>query len=168
MITQEKLKDLLHYDSGTGVFTWVKPRIGVRVGAVAGSPDRHGYICTRIDGRRYLAHRLAWLYVHGVTPPEHIDHINQVKADNRLANLRLATTSENLKNTGVYVNNTSGFKGVSWDKQNQNWRATATLTGKQLHLGRFNTAEEASAAYNNFAKVNHGQFYFDTTEAAHT
>ncbi|WP_054442372.1 HNH endonuclease signature motif containing protein, partial [Enterobacter cloacae] len=111
-INQSTLKELLSYDEKTGVFTWIKKRQNVVVGRVAGHIDRLGYERITISGKIYLSHRLAWLYVHGYLPEKEIDHINRIRNDNRIANLREATSQLNSLNTGMYKNNTSGSKGI--------------------------------------------------------
>lgn len=162
MITQKELKELLHYDPETGIFTWlVTPyKYGrVKIGDSAGSNDAYGYRRIKIKRRSYKSHRLAWLYVYGHFPPNALDHINVLKDDNRISNLRLATNSENQMNRGKPSNNTSGFKGVSWHKRRKKWDAYGQLNGKNKHLGAFDTAEAASVAYKSFAEQQHGQFY---------
>lgn len=163
MLTQARLKELLHYDPDTGVFTW-KAASGRRalVGSVAGSVRRLGYIIIGIDGKRHLAHRLAFLYVDGAFPPALVDHIDHCPSNNRLANLRLATTAENARNMRIKINNSSGYKGVSWHSSDRKWQAYATLNGKQYHLGFYPTAEAASDAYESFAMKHHGEFYHQT------
>ena len=159
MLTQKRLKELLHYDESTGVFTWrVAKSHRMRVGSVAGSVALpKGYIRIKIDCRNYLAHRLALFYVHGVFPASETDHINRIKTDNRIANLRPCTQSENNKNTHVNAKNTSGFKGVS--RYRGKWTARGAINGTRHYLGYFPTAEAASEAYEAFARQNHGAFY---------
>jgi len=147
-LTQEQLQQLLSYDPDTGIFTNLKSRGRVKIGSVAGSKYSNGYICIAIDSKRYLAHRLIWLYVYGEFPANQIDHINEVKDDNRLVNLRLATSQENQHNkSSPQTNNTSGYLGVYWNKPRGKWIARIQVNGKNKHLGLFNTAEEASAVY---------------------
>lgn len=159
MLTQERLKELLHYDETTGLFTWRVARKGVISGAVAGTWRPDGYRVIRIDGCLYLAHRLAWLYFYGELPPAEIDHISGRKHDNSIGNLRPATRSENMLNVHIQSNNTSGFKGVHWHRGKTKWQAMAGLNGVRHHLGYFPTAEQASEAYQAFARQNHGKFY---------
>lgn len=159
MLTQERLKELLHYDETTGLFTWLVARQGVRSCAVAGHLSQNGYIVIRIDGRIHKAHRLAWLYFYGNFPPAEIDHIDRRRANNSITNLRPATSSENKMNAHMQSNNSSGFKGVSWDKRDRKWRAYAGLNGKQKSLGYFATAEAAAESYQAFARQHHGEFY---------
>ena len=116
MITQKELKDLLHYDPETGVFTWLKSGKGRKAnGETRGLTN--GYFTIRINWRQYKAHRLAWLYVYGVWPKGQIDHINHNTTDNRIANLREVTNQENHRNMSLSKNNTSGVTGVYWGKQ---------------------------------------------------
>lgn len=136
MLTQERLKELVYYNKHTGVFTQKKSRKGVsNVGKVAGCKKKHGYWHISIDDIVYGAHRLAWLYVHGYFPEHCIDHINRVRDDNRLVNLREVTYSCNLRNSGIGSMNSSGVKGVCWFPRTNKWRAFITVDGKQLHLG---------------------------------
>ncbi len=157
-LTAERLRELLHYDSETGVF---KRKIStsnyVRVGDIAGSYVQ-GYREIRIDGSRYRSHRLVWLYVHGKWPKNEIDHINGVRDDNRLINLREATHTENSYNKGAAKNSTSGVKGVSWDLRKKKWRAQCTVNGKQYHQGYFVNIADAECAANKFREQHHGHF----------
>lgn len=146
-ITQERLKELLHYDPDTGIFTWIKkssPK--TLIGSTAGSLSREGYWRIMIDGKSYKTHRLAWLYVYGEFPNNILDHINRDKADNRISNLRIVTFSENNQNSKIYKNNTSGITGVYWHRTRQKWSACVRISRRLKHLGYFNTMEEAITA----------------------
>lgn len=145
-VTAERLHELLDYDLLTGTFTWrVAHRGTAKAGAVAGSPGA-GYVCIRIDGRRYLAHRLAWLYVHGGWPDTQVDHINGDPTDNRLANLRMATPAQNQQNQRrARADNKCGLLGVSLCRGR--WQAEIRLNGKGIYLGRFDTPKQAHDAY---------------------
>lgn len=147
-LTQERLRELLHYEPTTGVFRW---RISLSnrkpVGTIAGYIERHGYRCIRIEPRRYKAHRLVWLYVTGAWPKDQLDHINGVRTDNRVSNLREATRIENNRNSKFYANNTSGFRCVRWVARAKKWEAYIGFRGRHTYLGLFPTPEEASAAY---------------------
>lgn len=160
MITQSLLKEALHYDEATGVFTWMAARGRASAGHVAGTTCLNGYIRIKVYGRVLFAHRLAWLYVHGEFPPDQLDHINHNKSDNRLSNLRPATRAQNQKNRFANSNSTSGRKGVVWSKKAGLWRSVACLNGKKHHLGYFHDPEAASAAYQEFARKHHGEFYY--------
>lgn len=150
-LTLAQLRELLHYAPETGVFTWSKPRSGVRHGAQAGMVDR-GYRFIRLLGRVYYAHRLAWLYVYGEWPRGQIDHIDGNPSDNRICNLRDATHSQNNMNKRVKRDNQTGLKGVKKYRK----RFQARINGD--YLGTFDTAEDAHAAYIAAAKVRFGEF----------
>jgi hypothetical protein len=158
MLTAERLRELLHYDPETGVFTWVaRPRSGPsRVGQRAGGAERDGYVRLKVDGGRYSAHRLAWLYVTGAWPVAEVDHINGVRGDNRFSNLREATIWQNKANQKRHSDNAAGFKGVVWSAYG--WKAQIARGGRQIYLGLFKTPEEAHAAYIGAAQVIDGEF----------
>jgi hypothetical protein len=117
-----------------------------------------GYIQIGIEGKYYLAHRLAWLYVYGFMPENEIDHIHGLTTDNRISELREATHQQNLFNQKMHSRNTSGFKGVSWHKTKNKFRARIEVFGKEIHLGYFRDSESANIAYCNKAKELFGQF----------
>lgn len=146
-LTQERLKALVHYDPDNGFFTWNMKRRRCRPGDMAGCRMKHGYICIRIDDILYTAHRLAWFYMTGQWPADQIDHINGVRHDNRFANLREATNLENTQNCvgTLRRSNKSGYTGVRKDRDK--WVAEIKTNYKGKYLGRFDTAEEAYAAY---------------------
>ena len=144
MLTQERVKELFNYNSATGIFT---RRINIgntKIGDIPGSPDKDGYIDMCIDRRKYKAHRLAWLYCFGKFPNGVIDHINRIKTDNRIENLRDVTISENCKNLPKPSTNTSGHLGVTWCKGK--WQASIHINKKYIHLGRFSNIEKAAKA----------------------
>lgn len=144
-LTAERLKELLHYDPQTGVFTWLVDRGGMRCkGRSAGTPDGGGHLMIRVDYHIYKAHRLAWLYMTGEWPTALIDHENRTPADNRWSNLRDATDQQNMWN-GRSKLPKSGFRGV---KRHRNGFVAFIYEGKRgIYLGSFKTAEEASAAH---------------------
>jgi hypothetical protein len=156
---RERVLELLNYDPDTGIFTRKVRRGRCLAGSEAGSLDGKGYSVIRIDGNTYKAHRLAFLVIHRYLP-EQVDHINLIKDDNRISNLRAATNQENKRNACKYSNNTSGSKGVCWHKSNGKWQANAKdANGKQIHLGYFATVEAAAHAYDAYAMKHHGAFY---------
>ena len=134
MLTQKKLKEFLKYNRETGMFTWLMSRGAVKFGAIAGHKRSDGYIHIRINGKLYLAHRLAWLFSHGCCPKE-IDHINHETGDNRIINLRKTDHHGNSKNQSLFKNNTSGVCGVSWDTNSNKWKSQININGKRKHLG---------------------------------
>jgi hypothetical protein len=150
ILTQARLKELLHYDPDTGLFTWLQPanRFSmVKSGDRAGALNARGYIHIKVEGKSYKAHRLAWLYVHGRWPEPAVDHINRDKADNRLCNLRQTNQLGNMQNKSAYRSNSSGYTGVSWHKQSQKWAAQIQYNGRNKHLGLFACPGQAHAAY---------------------
>jgi hypothetical protein len=159
MITQTELKALLHYDPDTGIFVRRVGNHGCIAGTTAGTTTLKGYRQICLFYKLYLAHRLAWLYVYGNFPKDQIDHINGAKSDNRICNIRESTSGENLRNQGKKGCNTTGYKGVSVCKKR--YRAKAIFEKKRYHLGLYKTPEQASKAYQAFAKKHHGAFYYD-------
>jgi hypothetical protein len=158
-LTQERLKELIRYDATTGLFTWAVSKGRAKAGCLAGSLMSQGYIRIRIDSKKYLAHRLAWLFVCGEFPKNQIDHINGIKDDNCFANLRECSNTENQQNTGNRIDNTSGFKGVGFHKITGKWQACAKVNGKRHHLGLFLDKNSAHEAHESFVRENHGEFF---------
>lgn len=147
ILTAARLRELLHYDPETGVFTWLASNGGrSRGNKVAGYTQRMTARYSRrriiVDKREYKANRLAWLYMTGEWPDRQVDHINTNSMDDRWANLRLATPAQNQWNVGIRSNNTTGFAGVQYDKRRKKW-----ITALHIHLGRFDTPEAAHEAY---------------------
>lgn len=155
-----EIKELLAYDADTGLFRW-RRKIADRtvVGEVAGTLS-HGYVTIKIRVARYLAHRLAWAFSHGEMPSKFvdIDHINGNRSDNRIANLRLATRGENLRNTPLRRDNTSGTKCVSWSKERNKWIVKIGVDCRYVHVGYFEDKAEAVAAYRAAAVRLHGEY----------
>ena len=145
-LTADRLRAVLSYDPQSGQFRRLTTSGGKPVGSIAGSLHYLGYVKIRIDNKFHLAHRLAWLYVHGQWPTAQIDHINGLKADNRIANLREATHSENGQNRPLQKNNTSGVAGVCWDSRNCHWQARIRVSNKVINLGTFADFSDAVAA----------------------
>lgn len=159
MISAERLRELLSYDPETGSFIW-KLQAGTRgvKGSAAGSMSSHGYLVIQLDRRTYKAHRLAWLYMTDEWPVDEIDHADLDRANNRWRNLREATQPQNMANRGALPTNTSGFKGVCWHKATGKWTAQIRIRPHRQHLGLFDTAQEAHAAYVAAAEKYHGEF----------
>lgn len=157
-ITADRLRELIDYDPETGIFRWRIPRGGNRVGDIAGCPDSHNYHLIGIDRKVYVAHRLAWLWMTGCWPEDDIDHVNRDKKDNRWANLREATRSQNIINSPPRKDSRSGLRGISWDGARSKWVSQIGVAGKNIHLGRFKTKEEAYQAYKDAAIAAYGEF----------
>lgn len=142
-LTFERAKELLEYEPEAGELRWLK---GKHAGVIAGCPNDRGYLRVMIDQRSHKAHRLAWLLANGEWPQAHIDHINRNRSDNRLGNLRVATTSENRQNEhGPHANNKVGVRGVR--ASGAKYTATITAQGRVRHLGTFASIDEAQRAY---------------------
>jgi len=156
--TQKELRSALHYDPQTGLFTWLRPaRVGVAAGDTAGRITSLGYWLIGFRGQKLLGHRLAWLYMTGGLPGESIDHINGKRSDNRWANLRIANRYGQAHNQGVRKSNATGKKGVYAKKEK--FRAAIRANGSGvIHLGTYDTLDEAAHAYNKAAIRLHGQF----------
>ena len=162
--TAERLRELLHYEPETGIFTRkVSTARRVKVGDVAGSLGGRGYLLIQLQSRKYQAHRLAWLHTYGVWPKGQIDHINRIRADNRISNLRDVSHKQNGQNASKPSNNTSGHPGVSWHKQSSKWQAKITHNQKPIYLGLFESLEEAVAARKAAEKIYWADTYIADT-----
>jgi hypothetical protein len=160
ILTQFELKKHLTYDAESGIFIRNISLCGkVRVGDICNYKSKEGYILIRVNNIQYKAHRLVWLYIHGYFPPDIIDHINGIRDDNRLVNIRLATRQQNNMNSNIQKNNKSGYKGVCWHKDSSKWIAQASVNNKSKYLGIYDTPEEASQVYIKFVKNIHKEFY---------
>lgn len=163
-LDQGTLKALLNYDSATGLFSWKVSRGRyARPGLAAGTLHKvkrsnSPYIRIKIDGRSYLAHRLAFLYMTGKWPDAEPDHISTDTTDNRWENLREATSSQNQANRKVRRDNKLGIKGVHYCKRDKRFIATFQINGRQKRLGGFKTAEEAQSAYAFAVQSHFGEF----------
>lgn len=168
-LTQERLKELLHYDPETGVFTRLKTisNFKAKKGDIAGGINSIGYRQICVDGKHYNASRLAFLYTEGYFPEHEVDHKNRIKSDDRWDNLRHISKQCNARNSKIADDNTSGITGVSWDNINQRWRAyITTMPKKRIHLGRFGSKFNAARAKWN-AEVKHGFPGCNTTSSAY-
>ena len=152
MITQEELKNLFNYNLETGVFTR-KIATGrynrFPIGSIAGAKHSQGYLVIVINGKTYRNHRLAWLYVYGIFPKE-IDHINGIKDDNRINNLRECNRSQNVMNYQVKNNNELGIKGLYRDKQRKRFITTVSIGNTRLNAtfsdSKYSSQEQAKKA----------------------
>ena len=157
-LTLERLLYVMNYDPTTGIFVANLTNRRRKAGARSDRLVESGYRLVCIDGKEYRAHRLAWLYVHGCWPTGEIDHINNIRTDNRIANLREATSIENNRNIKIRSNNTSGYKGVWYSKRRKKWRARITVDWRDIELGFYDSAEAAYAAYCAAVIKYHGEF----------
>lgn len=158
-LTAEALREALSYDEASGVFTWVKPTgRRAKAGDAAGSPTSAGYLLIGVCGKRILAHRLAWFWCHGEWPTGDIDHIDGNPLNNAITNLRHATRSQNMLNVGLRSTNTSGYKGVSFDKRSGSYRARIWQDNECFELGFYPTAVAASEAYRAAALQRYGEY----------
>lgn len=161
--TQEELKNLLVYDRLTGRFRWRFSGKGRPASLEAGTVNNHGYIVIMIKYKRWLAHKLAWLYVHGEYPEFELDHIDGDSLNNRLENLRPCFHSDNLANSKTRSDNAVGQRGVCWDKQKGRWKVQIGPAGNRIQK-HFDDIEEAKS----FAQAAHrlvfGKFSRHTTQ----
>jgi hypothetical protein len=161
-LTQARLKELLHYDPETGVFTYAagskSSNRRIVVGSRAGSLRNDGYREITFSRVKYRESRLAWLYMTGEHPTVLIDHENHVTDDNSWKNLRPATFAQNMHNKRIQKNNTSGVKGVAWYEPTKKWSAHMTHEGKTRYLGYFEDIEAAKQFMQMFRAMFHGEF----------
>lgn len=152
----ETVKKLLNCDIENGILTWKVWRLNIaRVGDVAGGSDGNGYQRVMLHGKYFLSHRVVWLFANGDWPNSELDHINRIRDDNRISNLRLATASHNALNRGMRSDNTTGYKGVSFCKKHQKFFAQIWYNKGNHFLGFFDTPDKASVAYKNAAVIHH-------------
>ena len=150
-MTHDELLHALEYDTSTGIFTRRKSAGNVLKGSVLGTLDNKGYLIGMVNRKYVRLHRLAWFYVYKEWPTNQIDHIDGDKTNNRIANLRDCTTSENCVNQrSPRRNNSLCVQGVHQVKKTGRYRAKINIDGVTHHLGVFTTVEEASNAYQSF------------------
>lgn len=160
MVTSSRLKELLHYDLQTGVFTWkVKRNQNTTPGSRAGTLHPNKRRSIWIDGIQYYEHRLAWLYVYGKFPDLDVDHIDRDPEHNWISNLRDVTESVNLQNQRLTSRkNSSGLLGVTWYPNRGMWVAVIKANGKSKTLGYYQTKEDAFQAYLSAKRFHHPGF----------
>jgi HNH endonuclease len=158
MSLETYIKELFSYDLETGWFINLRSRGRAGKGNRAGYEDVHGYRRICIDGTKFYEHHLAWLYVTGVMPDE-IDHKNGIRSENWFLNLRECNRSQNSFNT-LRTPGISGLNGAYLDRRNLQWFSKIQVGGQQKFLGNFNSAEEASEAYQEALKLYAGEFAY--------
>ncbi len=156
-LTQEVLQGLFVYDEATGqLLRKVSPRSD-RIGEPAGTIGKAGYVSLSIGCKHFYAHRIIWRMLFGVWP-SHIDHINRIRSDNRIENLREADKLTNRWNFGLSKRNTSGAIGVSWAASEEKWVARIMVRRRYIHLGCFDDKDEAIKAYKAASIKHRGEF----------
>lgn len=164
----EYLRQRLRYEPETGKLYWREcpsmPRCwnARYAGREAQGVHSDGYVRVSVDGVRYLAHRLVWCMNYGCPPEDQIDHINGVRTDNRLENLRAVSNTDNSRNASLSKRNTSGIAGVCWDKRRKRWSSRIMVDKREVFLGYFESREEGAAAREKALKAynfhpNHGR-----------
>jgi len=153
MLTQLKARQLFDYCDG--VLYWKVSTGRVKAGTKVNTSGRYAHV--QVMGERWYAHRLIFLWHYGYVP-KYVDHINGNPQDNRIVNLRECTQAENVRNSKLSKRNTSGIKGVTWDKARSKWRAQLSINGVETNLGRYATLEEAAEAVRVAREQHHGDF----------
>lgn len=163
MLTLEVVNALLDYNPETGVFIRKKNAAKAPAGSIATQAYHNkGYLTLSIKNKKYLAHRIAWFMTYGSLPNGVIDHINQIRTDNRICNLRDCSVSDNVYNSKTRTDNTSGHRGVFWNKQSKRWVAKINRNSKQIHLGSYQSKEDAIEAFKVAAtKITNGFIFLD-------
>lgn len=156
MITQDKLKDYLDYKEGK-LFWKKQPSSVINVGSEAGHTNFRGYVQIKIFNKRYYAHRIIFFMFNGYFPQE-VDHIDGNKSNNKIENLRDSTKSQNNMNVRKRKDNTSGIKGVTWDKRCKKWKAQGQANKKRYYLGSYEDIEMATQVINEFRKQHHNEY----------
>lgn len=152
------LRAALSYDPGTGDLRWiVPPPTNAKPGEIAGYIASNGYRTIRVWGRTVSAHQTAWAIYHGEPANSHLDHINRIRTDNRIANLRKVTRAQNMWNAPSQTGAT-GVRGVYWHPPRNKYCASITADRKRHFLGYFDTVEAAADAYRDASRRIHGEY----------
>jgi len=152
MLTQSYLQSILNYNLDTGIFIWKHNN------KIAGTKHRQGYIHISVNNKKYAAHRLAWIYIYGSFPKYMIDHVNGIKSDNKIINIREATANQNQHNKSLNKNNTSSVKGVHWCDLMSKWQARICVNTKRINFGYFDSLEFAELVIQEARMKYHGNF----------
>ncbi len=165
MLTQARVKELFDYREDGELVRKVQTSSRALVGNVAGYPNDIGYKSTMVDGKRYYNHRLIWLWHFGYFPENDLDHINRIRGDNRIENLREVSRVCNMRNAKVFSTNHSGITGVCWYKNRSQWLVYIIIKNKQISVGLYdNLLEAAKARWE--AEVDHNFPNCNTTSSA--
>lgn len=163
-LTHDRLLELVNYDPDTGLFTNRVRRSNVSpIGKILGTKNSSGHLVAQIDKKIYLLHRLAWFYYYKEWPKNILDHIDRNPENNRIHNLREATKITNSYNSKLRKDNTSGIKGVYFDKRRNLFYSQIVANKQKTFLGYFKTKEEAAKAYTDAARLAHGEFINEDT-----
>lgn len=152
--TAQYLREYFEYDQLTGLFYWKRKVTNAEIGQVAGT-QRSGYVYLKLHNKGCFAHRVAWLFIYGEWPSKYLDHINGIRSDNRICNLREATQSQNMMNSKH--SKTHAMRGL-YKRKTGLWQVKIGFDNKRINIGNFKTLEEAQVAYANAAKKFHGEF----------
>lgn len=157
-LNNQYLNKILDYRGGQ-LYWKVRKANTIQIGDRAGRQHPDGYRYVMINNKHYAEHRIIWIMHNGPIPADiDIDHRDRIKNNNLIANLRLANTSQNLYNIGLYKSNTSGYKGVTYRADINKWRVRIGINGNRITLGHFDTAELGYEAYKMAAKELQGEF----------
>lgn len=158
-LTAEHLKEILHYNPTTGIWTWLKTAANKRrfVGGDAGSVDSKGYPIIKINSSLYKSHRFAWLYMTGGWPMGDLDHRDRDPSNCRWENLRQASRVQNNINNEKNLGR-SGLKGAAWSENDQKWKSSIRVNGNRIHLGYFDDAQQAHEVYRQASLTHHGEW----------
>ncbi len=165
-LTQDYLRSQLLYKSETGEFWWIATQKGRDLSRQAGTFNNFGYRVIMLNGHRWVASRLAWFYMTGNWPVNEIDHIDRNNSDDRWSNLREATRSENACNTGTRSDNSSGHRGVTWDRQKLKWKVQISVKGGKRIQKHFRNIDDAVSFYKSKAQELFGEFEADKNPQA--
>ena len=163
----EYIRENLRYDPETGYLWWTNPsensvRTPKSLNKPVGYTHSEGYLhfSFKLSSKKVwlFSHRVAWFLYYGSWPKDMLDHINGIRWDNRIENLREATNEQNARNQRSHKDSLSQHKGACWDKQNQKWKARIMVSGKQKSLGSYASEEEAARAYDKAAREQFGDY----------